>query len=79
MEYFYLKNKKGEVIGHLEVNDYISLLEVKSFISGYLCRDDLVLGEEELTNLFETLLEKDYILAYHFNFSAETIWLDCGE
>ena len=78
MKYIYLKNKKGEVIGHLEFSDlYVNISMIKSFINGYLCRDDLTFGEEELTNLLETLIEKNYIMAYHFDFSAEQIWLDC--
>lgn len=64
MEYIYLKNKKGEVIGHLECFNEEDVRIIKAFIQGYLCRNDLD-SEETLINLFESLIDKCYIVGYH--------------
>lgn len=79
MKYIYLKDTNGKIIGHLQVDEDRDISIIKSFINGYLCRDDLVLNEEGLTNLFEALLEKNYIFEYYFNFNAEHLCFDVEE
>ena len=76
MKFIYITNRKGKVIGHLEVFKEEDIELTKAFIQGYLYKNDLD-SKEALINLCEYLMDKCYILAYHVA-DYTVLELDCG-